>query len=110
MKSKSGPFRLKVGFWGVRGSAPTPSKEYIGFGGNTSCIAVETGAGEILILDAGSGIRDLGLHLAERSQGAPLNVHLFLSHFHWDHLLGFPFFQPIFGPRNCVTIYSSQYS
>jgi phosphoribosyl 1,2-cyclic phosphodiesterase len=63
---------------------------------------------EILILDAGSGIRDLGLHL--QSKGNPLTIHLFLTHFHWDHVLGLPFFVPAYDARHSLTIYSSSYS
>jgi ribonuclease BN (tRNA processing enzyme) len=62
-----------------------------------------------VILDAGSGVRNLGLHLLQSKSG-PLNLHLFMTHFHWDHVLGLPFFPPVFDPRNSMSIYSSPYS
>jgi phosphoribosyl 1,2-cyclic phosphodiesterase len=103
-------WRLKLRFWGVRGSIPTPCRQNLGFGGNTTCVQAELPQRqEVLIFDAGSGIRDLGIHLAQSRHG-PLDIHLFLSHFHWDHVLGLPFFGPIFDPRNSFTIYSSPYS
>jgi phosphoribosyl 1,2-cyclic phosphodiesterase len=103
-------WRLRVKFWGVRGSLPTPCRENLEFGGNTSCIQLEIpDREEILILDAGSGIRNLGLHLA-KSRPGPLDIHLFMTHFHWDHVLGLPFFGPAYDPRNSMTIYSSSFS
>ena len=101
---------MRLRFWGVRGSIPTPSRQNLGYGGNTSCLQVETTQEEVLIFDAGSGIRDLGLQLARQSAGGPLRIHLFLTHFHWDHVLGLPFFGPIYDKRNEITIYSSPYS
>lgn len=83
---------LKIKFWGVRGSIACPSPNHIGFGGNTSCIEVSAG-GHRFILDAGTGIRDLG-HLVMR-KGAHRATMLF-SHTHWDHIIGFPFFAPAF--------------
>jgi phosphoribosyl 1,2-cyclic phosphodiesterase len=103
-------WRLRLRFWGVRGSIPTPCRQNLGYGGNTSCLQVETPQEEILIFDAGSGIRDLGLQLARQSSHRPLRIHLFLTHFHWDHVLGLPFFVPLFDKRNSITIYSSPYS
>jgi phosphoribosyl 1,2-cyclic phosphodiesterase len=103
-------WRLKIKFWGVRGSIPTPLRENLGFGGNTACVQMESAAGDAFIFDAGSGIRDLGNCMIGEAAGKPLDVHLFISHFHWDHVLGLPFFAPIFNPKNKVTIYSSPYS
>ena len=83
---------FKVKFWGVRGSIATPSPRHIAFGGNTSCVEVSMG-GERVILDAGTGIRNLGHYLLKKGgRGA----HLLLSHTHWDHINGFPFFSPAF--------------
>ena len=90
-------------FWGVRGSIPTPGPETIEFGGNTSCVEVRVGE-EIIILDAGTGIRPLGLSLAEEFNGTPLNLTLLISHTHWDHIQGFPFFMPVYSPANKVHI------
>jgi phosphoribosyl 1,2-cyclic phosphodiesterase len=81
-----------VRFWGVRGSIATPSPAHVGFGGNTSCIEVSAGE-ETIILDAGTGIRDLGLSFAERNLR---RATLLLTHTHWDHINGFPFFQPFY--------------
>jgi phosphoribosyl 1,2-cyclic phosphodiesterase len=104
------PWRLKVGFWGVRGSLPTPSPSTANFGGNTSCVELRGPGGEIAIFDSGSGIRGLGERLVEEANGSPLSIHLFLSHFHWDHIQGLPFFPPIYNPANSITIYSSRHS
>lgn len=105
-----GSWRLRLRFWGVRGSIPTPCRQNLGYGGNTSCLQVETPQEEVLIFDAGSGIRDLGLQLARQSASGPLRIHLFLTHFHWDHVQGLPFFVPLFDKRSTITIYSSPYS
>jgi phosphoribosyl 1,2-cyclic phosphodiesterase len=96
-----------VRFWGVRGSIPTPGPATSFYGGNTSCVEVEAD-GEIIILDAGSGIRPLGLNLMARSAGKPLNLHLIISHTHWDHIQGLPFFVPAYIPTNHlrVVVYS----
>src|SRR5579864_6869341 len=91
-------WQLRVKFWGVRGTIPTPRRENLGFGGNTACVQVEISEepDPIVILDAGTGIRRLGLELVERSHGRPLDIHLFFSHFHWDHVLGLPLFAPLY--------------
>jgi phosphoribosyl 1,2-cyclic phosphodiesterase len=101
---------LRLKFWGVRGSLATPCRQNLGFGGNTTCLQVEVPhSDEVVIFDAGTGIRNLGLSLMQSRQG-PLKIHLLLTHFHWDHVLGLPFFGPAFDPRNSLTIYSSPYS
>ena len=93
--------RLK--FWGVRGSIPTPGPATVQYGGNTSCVEVRA-EGEIIILDAGSGIRRLGLALAEEFKDQSLNLTLLITHTHWDHIQGFPFFVPAYDPRNKLRI------
>ncbi|PYM09676.1 MAG: hypothetical protein DME18_17605, partial [Verrucomicrobia bacterium] len=85
------PPRLK--FWGVRGSIPTPGPGTVQYGGNTSCVEVRAD-GEIIILDAGSGIRRLGLSLEQEFKGQPIDLTLLITHTHWDHIQGFPFFVP----------------
>jgi phosphoribosyl 1,2-cyclic phosphodiesterase/ActR/RegA family two-component response regulator len=95
------PPRLK--FWGVRGSIPTPGPATVHFGGNTSCVEVRAD-GEIIILDAGSGIRRLGLALAEEFKDQPINLTLLITHTHWDHIQGFPFFVPAYNPHNRLRI------
>jgi phosphoribosyl 1,2-cyclic phosphodiesterase len=89
-------------FWGTRGSCPVSGAEYRKFGGNTSCLEIcynETR----LIIDAGTGIRPLGEALLKESKK---HHHLFLSHTHWDHLIGFPFFAPLYSPDSKITIWS----
>jgi phosphoribosyl 1,2-cyclic phosphodiesterase len=86
---------LELRFWGVRGSIPSPGADTAVVGGNTSCVEVR-GGGTRLILDAGSGIRALGDELVARKEHQ--RVHLFFSHVHWDHVMGLPFFTPLYVP------------
>lgn len=92
---------MKIRFWGVRGSIPTPGRDTVEVGGNTSCVEVICGETR-LIFDAGTGLRVLGLELAKRG---PSEMHLFFSHVHWDHIQGFPFFGPAFVPGNTIHMY-----
>lgn len=100
-KPSVGPTLIR--FWGVRGSIPTPGPDTANFGGNTSCIEVRVG-GQVIILDAGSGIRRLGQSLAEEFRNRQLNITLLVSHTHWDHIQGFPFFMPAYSPKVNVRI------
>lgn len=84
---------MKVRFWGVRGSIPVPGPSTVRVGGNTPCVELETEEREVLIIDAGTGIRLLGLDLANRPSHRLIAVLLF-SHTHWDHIQGLPFFNP----------------
>jgi phosphoribosyl 1,2-cyclic phosphodiesterase len=84
---------MQVKFWGVRGSIPTPGLGTVRYGGNTSCVSVDFGD-DILVFDAGTGLRLLGNELIKRTK--PPRIHLFLSHVHWDHIQGFPFFAPAY--------------
>ncbi len=95
-----------VTFWGTRGSVPTPGSLTARYGGNTPCVAVE-GPGGLVILDAGTGIRALGLQLVERQNGA-VSAEILLSHAHWDHIQGLPHFKPFFAPGNAVRIWGSR--
>ena len=84
-------------FWGVRGSIPAPGPKTVRYGGNTPCVEVRAG-GELIIIDAGSGIRELGLSLLKAAAGSPIRGNLLIGHTHWDHIQGFPFFTPLFLP------------
>lgn len=88
--------------WGVRGSLACPGPEYARYGGNTSCIEVRCGE-DLLIFDAGTGLRPLGEHL--KTQG-PLDIDIFLTHSHLDHVVGIPFFKPLFDPASRVRIWA----
>jgi phosphoribosyl 1,2-cyclic phosphodiesterase len=85
-------------FWGARGSIPTPGPGTVRYGGNTSCVEVRSGS-EIIILDAGTGLRGLGNALAAEFKKRPLHLTLLITHTHWDHIQGLPFFAPIYNPR-----------
>ncbi len=98
----------RIRFWGTRGSIPTPGAHTVRYGGNTPCVEVRTDEGWLIVLDAGTGIRELGRNLLERSNGAPIQGDLFLTHAHWDHIQGIPFFAPIFGRGNHFTIWGSE--
>ena len=87
---------FSVTFWGVRGSIACPEPEMLGYGGNTSCLEVRCGD-HLLIFDAGTGLRPLGRKLAEAGS---VDADLFLSHTHFDHVSGLPFFGPAFVPKN----------
>src|SRR3954465_10248208 len=92
---------LRVRYWGARGSIPTPAREMVRYGGNTACVELTLSDGSELILDAGSGIRDLGR--ARRRGAEP--VHVLLTHLHLDHVQGLMFFAPLFDPDCDVRIY-----
>jgi phosphoribosyl 1,2-cyclic phosphodiesterase len=96
---------MRVRFWGVRGSTPTPQKENMGYGGNTSCIEIRTDSDQLLILDGGTGIRNLGNELLQEFGDNSISAHIFFSHFHLDHIQGVPFFRPLYNARNHFTFY-----
>jgi phosphoribosyl 1,2-cyclic phosphodiesterase len=93
-----------VRFWGVRGSIPTPGPRTRRYGGNTSCLEVRS-ATTICIFDAGTGLRELGSALMRAPTGEGLKLHLFLSHPHWDHIQGFPFFGPAYDENTTLWVY-----
>lgn len=92
---------LVVRLWGVRGSTPDPGSHSVRYGGNTSCVEIRAGEDRI-ILDAGTGIRNLGEHML--LSGGEKRATLLLTHFHWDHIQGLPFFRPIYDPAFCLQI------
>jgi phosphoribosyl 1,2-cyclic phosphodiesterase len=93
---------FSVTFWGTRGSIPTPGPSTQRFGGDTSCVELRVGD-TVLVCDAGTGLRKLGAELMARS--SPVVVHLFLSHSHWDHIQGFPFFAPVSVPTTTLYVH-----
>src|SRR5205085_1207739 len=101
------PPSTRIKFWGVRGSIPVPGPSTIGYGGNTTCVEVRTN-GDIIVLDAGSGIRELGLALNEEFGSAPINLTLLLTHTHWDHIQGLPFFLPAYQAKNNIRVLGFQ--
>jgi phosphoribosyl 1,2-cyclic phosphodiesterase len=93
---------MRIKFWGTRGSISTPGKFTVRYGGNTPCIELRLSNGELIILDAGTGIRNLGEKLIE--DGESVKAYILISHPHWDHIQGFPFFKPAFISGNELTI------
>jgi len=85
---------MEIRFWGTRGSIPSPGPSTLEFGGNTTCLEVELNSGRRIVIDAGTGIRALGDRL--KTTVATIRIHLLLTHNHWDHLIGLPFFFPIY--------------
>ena len=98
----------RITFWGARGSIPTPGPGTARYGGNTPCLALQLGGttDRLVILDAGTGIRPLGRMLMGNSNG--LQLDLLLSHTHWDHIQGLPFFAPFFEPKHAVRIWGGK--
>jgi phosphoribosyl 1,2-cyclic phosphodiesterase len=99
---------MRVKFWGVRGSTPTPQAENLRYGGNTSCVEVRFG-NSLYIFDCGTGFRTLGQQLESEANGKPISAHIFVSHFHWDHIQGIPFFHPLYeNVQNQFAFHSSR--
>jgi phosphoribosyl 1,2-cyclic phosphodiesterase len=95
---------MVIKFYGTRGSIAVANKETEKYGGNTTCLYIESNKGDALVIDAGTGIRRLGIHLLENNKD---KIHLLFTHYHWDHIQGFPFFAPIFFKNEVITIYGS---
>ncbi|MBW2103353.1 MAG: MBL fold metallo-hydrolase [Deltaproteobacteria bacterium] len=98
---------MKITFWGVRGSIPCPGPETVRYGGNTPCLELRVGEnGRLIIIDAGSGMRPLGHRLMEdRPPGKALEADVYLTHTHWDHIMGLPFFPPLYHPETRLRIH-----
>ncbi|MAG14258.1 MAG: MBL fold metallo-hydrolase [Spirochaetales bacterium] len=98
---------MKIRFWGVRGSIPCPGPNTVEYGGNTACLELRFGEEEkLIIMDAGSGIRALGNHMMQNDlPKGPIDTSIFITHTHWDHIMGFPFFTPIFIPSSKLKVY-----
>lgn len=98
---------MMIKFWGVRGSIPSPGPHTMKYGGNTLCLELRfEGVDRLIIIDAGTGIRELGNYLmAHVRQKGPIKAEVFLTHTHWDHIQGFPFFAPIYAPETKLKVY-----
>ena len=94
--------------WGVRGSIPTPDRNAWRYGGNTACVEVTTPGGTRIILDCGTGLRYLGNYWGHVLGTQPLETYILVTHYHWDHIQGIPFFHPFFEPQNQFHFYSFQ--
>src|SRR5512143_1524234 len=92
---------MTIKFWGVRGSIPSPGVPTVRYGGNTPCVSIHQDGNGILVRDAGTGIRGLGKTLAAGNE----DVFILLSHAHWDHIQGFPFFIPIYQPQRRIFMF-----
>jgi len=91
---------MTIKFWGVRGSTPTPEQANARYGGNTACIEVRLANGTLIILDCGTGVRGLGKSLLLEFGERPICAYVFVTHFHWDHIQGIPFFVPLYRKAN----------
>lgn len=98
---------LHLRFWGTRGSIPSPGPQTVRYGGNTPSVELRMPDGGLIILDAGTGIRELGRALIARADGEPITGDILLTHAHWDHIQGIPFFAPLFHRGNHFTIWGS---
>jgi len=96
----------KLIFWGVRGSTPTPERENGRYGGNTPCLELTAPDGISFILDCGTGLRALGNRWTRTNGGQSIGAHILVTHYHWDHIQGIPFFHPFFEPQNTFHFYS----
>ncbi|MBW1787695.1 MAG: MBL fold metallo-hydrolase, partial [Deltaproteobacteria bacterium] len=93
---------MKITFWGTRGSTPTPGKNTTLYGGNTTCLEVDLESKRKIIIDAGTGLRPLGTKLIAESE--KVDIFLLMTHVHWDHIWGFPFFEPLYNPSTKISI------
>ena len=97
---------MRIKLWGVRGSTPTPERRNSRYGGNTCCVEIRLANGTIIILDCGSGLRGLGKSLLREFGEHPVHGYVFMTHFHWDHIQGIPFFGPLYRKGNVFLFHS----
>ncbi len=97
---------MRIKFWGVRGSTPTPERRNSRYGGNTPCIEIRLANGTLIVLDCGTGLRSLGKGLMREFGERPVHGYIFLTHFHWDHIQGIPFFAPFYKAGNIFLFHS----
>jgi len=97
---------MRLKFWGVRGSIPTPQPENLRYGGNTPCLEIRSDAGSLLVVDCGTGLRVLGKALMKEFGNQPIRANVLISHFHWDHIQGLPFCVPLYNPANQFHLFS----
>jgi phosphoribosyl 1,2-cyclic phosphodiesterase len=97
---------MELEFWGVRGTAPAPGAAWARYGGHTMCSSVRVGPGEYIVIDAGTGLRELGDRIMAEGDERDIRVDLLLTHFHLDHITGFPVFAPLFSPRTSLVVHS----
>jgi phosphoribosyl 1,2-cyclic phosphodiesterase len=100
-----GGAKYRLRFWGVRGTVATPEFDKLRYGGNTACAAIQVAEDEILVLDCGTGARVLGASLAKQRRGRPTRYHVFLSHYHFDHIEGLSLFQPLYDSASTITFH-----
>ncbi len=98
---------MKIKFWGARGSIPVSGRQYMKYGGSTACVEVRSAKNDLIIVDAGTGIRTLGKELAKNSQD---HFTMIFTHAHWDHIIGFPFFAPIYGKKTRIRMLGCSFS
>lgn len=96
---------MLVTFWGTRGSIAKPGPDTVRYGGNTSCVSIRTDAGTLIVIDCGTGAHALGRHLLAEAGDESVDGHILISHTHWDHIQGLPFFSPLFQPGSHWNIY-----
>jgi len=100
---------MKIRFWGTRGSIPVSGEEFLKYGGSTTCVAIDTNDGEKIIIDAGTGIRKLGNMLMSRRENHH-HYNILFTHSHWDHIMGFPFFKPIYHKDTSIKVFGCPFA
>ena len=98
---------MKITCWGARGSIPVSGKEYVKYGGDTTCVEIRSRDNDVIIIDAGTGIRKLGNSLLASDQRT---YSMLFTHAHWDHLMGFPFFKPIYRKETKISLFGCPYA